>query len=427
MTIDSFMQLRNFSIISLGESNEISISQGEVESGFANLMADHGTEEFVAEKNDPVALDEMRVAESEEIELLIESEVLEVEDLPSEQGAEKGETAQRPLTEEALHAEKRSTVQRDNQVSDPSTRIDRDSIAELSFTADHPRAKVVIESQVLARKQQEVPAVDVKPYSTAPERGMRKADFEATVPRRPFSQLEAKIEPSVQGTIENVEVDEHVAISRTGIFDSTEKINSESKAEARSPLPSSTAHAVVNLAATRSLFSANSETEPNLEVAFQIAAEELGIQSVRDGTHKSIQNLQPAAINTHQTAKSIAQQLVATITNQDSTRSEIQLNPKELGSVRMQLFVQDSTISLTILAERQETNDLMRRNIETLTEEFQQLGFESITFAFSENHDARENNQDERPFAAENMDEGNGNDVHVQQIRYVTEGLDLRL
>jgi flagellar hook-length control protein FliK len=62
---------------------------------------------------------------------------------------------------------------------------------------------------------------------------------------------------------------------------------------------------------------------------------------------------------------------------------EIALNPKELGRVRMSISAAESGITVTVLAERPETLDLMRRNIDQLAREFQAIGYESINFAFS--------------------------------------------
>ena len=63
---------------------------------------------------------------------------------------------------------------------------------------------------------------------------------------------------------------------------------------------------------------------------------------------------------------------------------EISLNPRELGRVRMNISTAEAGITVSVLAERPETLDLMRRNIEQLASEFQALGYESVDFAFSQ-------------------------------------------
>ncbi len=64
---------------------------------------------------------------------------------------------------------------------------------------------------------------------------------------------------------------------------------------------------------------------------------------------------------------------------------EIALNPKELGRVRMVLSPSDAGVTLNILAERPETLELMRRNIDDLAKSFADLGYEDISFSFDQN------------------------------------------
>ncbi|MEM6309068.1 MAG: flagellar hook-length control protein FliK [Pseudomonadota bacterium] len=85
---------------------------------------------------------------------------------------------------------------------------------------------------------------------------------------------------------------------------------------------------------------------------------------------------------------------------------EIALNPAELGRVRMVLSPSDAGITLSILTERPETLDLMRRNISDLAKSFAELGYADISFSFEQNDhmrgdgfghsgDANDNIQDE--------------------------------
>ncbi len=62
---------------------------------------------------------------------------------------------------------------------------------------------------------------------------------------------------------------------------------------------------------------------------------------------------------------------------------ELTLNPEELGRVRMTLATHDAGITVTIVAERADTLDLMRRHIDQLNREFQDLGFDNIAFSFA--------------------------------------------
>lgn len=71
---------------------------------------------------------------------------------------------------------------------------------------------------------------------------------------------------------------------------------------------------------------------------------------------------------------------------------EIRLNPEELGHVRINISVTEGMIALSIHAERSETLELLRRNIEQLSQEFRQIGYGNISFSFGQNarqHDGR--------------------------------------
>lgn len=57
---------------------------------------------------------------------------------------------------------------------------------------------------------------------------------------------------------------------------------------------------------------------------------------------------------------------------------EIALRPEELGNVRILLSPTDTGLHVTISGERPETLELLRRNIEQLTQEFQVAGYQSV-------------------------------------------------
>lgn len=63
---------------------------------------------------------------------------------------------------------------------------------------------------------------------------------------------------------------------------------------------------------------------------------------------------------------------------------EIALNPAELGRVRMVMATSETGITVTITADRGDTLDLMRRNIDDLGKSLNDLGFEDVSFAFDQ-------------------------------------------
>lgn len=61
---------------------------------------------------------------------------------------------------------------------------------------------------------------------------------------------------------------------------------------------------------------------------------------------------------------------------------QVLLNPAELGHVRITLHAGDGRVNVTVIAERPETLDLMRRHIETLAQEFHRIGYRAAEFSF---------------------------------------------
>lgn len=91
-----------------------------------------------------------------------------------------------------------------------------------------------------------------------------------------------------------------------------------------------------------------------------------------------------AAAATPETARQAAAQLAVAVTNSNGKTTEIALNPEELGRVKLSLSAADGVITVNLLADRPETQDLLRRHIDMLAQEFRQLGYTSISFSFGE-------------------------------------------
>lgn len=64
---------------------------------------------------------------------------------------------------------------------------------------------------------------------------------------------------------------------------------------------------------------------------------------------------------------------------------ELTLNPAELGRVRISMTPGDGAITVTVIAERPETLELMRRHADMLAQDFRHLGLGSTEFAFGRN------------------------------------------
>ena len=80
----------------------------------------------------------------------------------------------------------------------------------------------------------------------------------------------------------------------------------------------------------------------------------------------------------------IARQLADVMPQLNTRQMTISLSPDELGKVQLSLSPAEKGMVVTIIAERVETMDLLRRNIAELGQEFQAMGYDSIEFSFAQ-------------------------------------------
>lgn len=82
----------------------------------------------------------------------------------------------------------------------------------------------------------------------------------------------------------------------------------------------------------------------------------------------------------------------------EERRLEIRLDPPELGNLRMLLSMTDTGLALHVVADRDATLELLRRNMALLGEDFARLGFGTAAFSFSRGGggDARSPGEDRR-------------------------------
>ena len=130
-------------------------------------------------------------------------------------------------------------------------------------------------------------------------------------------------------------------------------------------------------------------------------------------------------------AASISHQMSEAMRNASDKPIEIALNPAELGRVRMVLSPSDAGVTLIILAERPETLDLMRRNIDDLAKSFADLGYEDISFSFEQNDqmadDSRDNLQDAHDIIAAETDTTILPLTSTSRLAIAPDGVDMRL
>ena len=112
----------------------------------------------------------------------------------------------------------------------------------------------------------------------------------------------------------------------------------------------------------------------------------------QDTTMPGVDPGNPVEHSSRATAAHVATQVAQAAQTQASGSTDITLNPKELGHVRLNLQTVDGTMFVAIVAERPETADLMRRHIESLAQEFRGLGYQDVSFSFSGRQSGQGNN-----------------------------------
>ncbi|MEM8537406.1 MAG: flagellar hook-length control protein FliK, partial [Pseudomonadota bacterium] len=129
-----------------------------------------------------------------------------------------------------------------------------------------------------------------------------------------------------------------------------------------------------------------------------------------------------------ETARHAANQIAVAIGNQPGKVTEIQLSPDELGRVKLSLVAGDGVITLNLMAERAETQDLLRRHLDVLAQEFRNIGYSDINFSFGAEGQAQTGDGDaDEPAGSVTVapDETDATPSNAQL--YITTGLDLRL
>lgn len=138
------------------------------------------------------------------------------------------------------------------------------------------------------------------------------------------------------------------------------------------------------------------------------------------------------SLNRPEVMRHVAQQLAGVARQMPDRPIELTLNPEELGRVRLTFTTTDGGISVAVIAERGDTMDLLRRHIDTLAQEFRDLGYKDVNFDFSRS--GAERDQSGSDGNSSNQDQTTSPDTPpadsitpVQLSLDPSAGLDLRL
>ncbi|WP_255731525.1 flagellar hook-length control protein FliK [Phaeobacter sp. B1627] len=137
-----------------------------------------------------------------------------------------------------------------------------------------------------------------------------------------------------------------------------------------------------------------------------------------------------------ETPRLVAQQLAEAVATNGKRNIDVSLNPRELGHVNMRVSTTETGVTVVIQAERQETEDLMRRHIQDLAREFKEMGFSDISFQFGSDTSAGQSEDGEMTDSSGGTAlKGDGDAVEEepqglplsQQLNISADGLDIRI
>lgn len=111
---------------------------------------------------------------------------------------------------------------------------------------------------------------------------------------------------------------------------------------------------------------------------------------------------------------------------------EILLNPAELGRVKIRMISHDGIMNVSVIADRQETLDLMRRHIDVLAHEFIDIGYGQADFSFGHNspgdRDGSDQQTPERSLNMTNLQSGPAPIPEAVPVsRIISDRVDIRL
>ncbi len=129
----------------------------------------------------------------------------------------------------------------------------------------------------------------------------------------------------------------------------------------------------------------------------------------------------------------IAQAIAQSLHVSPDKSVEIALNPAELGRVRIVMTPSETGMTVNILADRPETLDLMRRNIDDLGRSISDLGYEDINFSFGQDDtsadtsERHEGSADTLALNVELVDHTTTSNSQLSALAIAPDGIDMRL
>ena len=122
--------------------------------------------------------------------------------------------------------------------------------------------------------------------------------------------------------------------------------------------------------------------------------------------------------------KAVTQQIVQALVRMDGARTEVTLDPIELGRVSLIFVTKDDGVNVIVSTERSETADLLRRNSEQLQRDLTNAGYEGVELDFEDG--GEEQRGQSRTDATDSPGAFPERPTQSQSL-LITTGLDIRL
>jgi hypothetical protein len=107
-----------------------------------------------------------------------------------------------------------------------------------------------------------------------------------------------------------------------------------------------------------------------------------GWHLARSSEHPPAELARPAASTVSPSPSATVSQIAVAVASASEHRVEIRLDPPELGRVQIHLTPVDGGVQAVVLADRPETQDLLRRHAHALTQELGDAGFGNVSLDF---------------------------------------------
>lgn len=116
----------------------------------------------------------------------------------------------------------------------------------------------------------------------------------------------------------------------------------------------------------------------------ETVSEGAALTSIRSVSTQHAQALENSAQAGPLVARNISSQIVAQLTPIEPGVTEITLSPEELGKLQLSISTRDGVVAIVMMAERPETNDLLRRHLDAIAQDFRAAGIDQLDLSMGD-------------------------------------------